>query len=45
MYILGVFAMANPMEKVKVDLEATQSYLAKTSAVGGATAVVDQQCE
>ena len=37
--------MANPMEKVKVDLEATQSYLAKTSAVGGATAVVDQQCE
>ena len=45
MYLLVCVAMANLMEKVKVDLEATQSYLAKSNAVVGATSVLDQQCE
>ena len=37
--------MASPMDKVKVDLEATQSYLAKSTAVGSVTHVMEQQCE
>ena len=37
--------MASPMDKVKVDLEATQSYLAKSSSVGSANQVMEQQCE
>ena len=39
--------MVSPMDKVKVDLEATQSYLAKSSSVGVSTGthVMEQQCE
>ena len=37
--------MASPMDKVRVDLEATQSYLAKPTSIGSGTHVMEQQCE